>query len=55
MSAAATHPCDESGEDTGKSEQWRNTRDRFALVEEQLERRTKKHEVDSCNKAKHVG
>jgi hypothetical protein len=53
MAAVTTYPCDESAENTGKSEQWRNTRDR-ALIEEQLERRAEQNKVDPWQKQRVV-
>ena len=49
MTAVTTYPCDERAENTGKSEQWRHTRDR-ALIEEQLERRAEQNKVDPWQK-----
>jgi hypothetical protein len=43
-----TNPCDENAENTGKSEQWRSTRDRLALIEERLDRRSEEHKVNPC-------
>lgn len=46
--AGDTNPRDESAENTGKSEQWRSTRVRLALIEEHLERRSEENDIDPC-------
>ena len=43
-----TYPCDENPENTSEGEERRSTGDRFALVEEHLERGAEEGKVNAC-------